>query len=272
MDKINRLIYIYLSSFFNLLSSMLLVYLHLSMSQSFNIKQFQEAIIFENEHILAINKPAFVSSIDERQGEAPSILSIARKLYPFITVCHRLDKETSGVMLLAKDAETYREVSIAFEKRKVEKIYHAVIPGPTNYKEHLVDLPLRETKKNVMVIDRTGKDASTVFTTIHNFRHFSLVECKPKTGRMHQIRIHLSASNTPIVGDVLYGGKKPFLSYVKKKYKQTKLEEERPMFDRVALHAREISFQLFEETHHFIAEYPNDLEVFLKLLYKYDAN
>lgn len=240
------------------------------MSQLFNIKQFQQAIIFENDHLLAINKPAFVSSIDERQGEAPSILSVARKIYETITVCHRLDKETSGVMLLAKNPETYREISIAFEKRLVDKIYHAVTPGPTSYENYIVDLPLRETKKNVMVIDKTGKDALTTFTTLKNFKHYSLIECKPKTGRMHQIRIHLSASNTPIVGDVLYGGKKPYLSQIKRKYKQTKFEEERPMFDRVALHAREITFSLYEEPYHIIADYPNDLDVFIKLLDKYD--
>lgn len=238
---------------------------------TFNIKQFQEAIVFDDDHLLVINKPAFVSSIDERQLLAPSILTIARKLYPQITVCHRLDKETSGVMLLAKDAETYREISIAFEKRKVEKIYHAITAGPTGFKDLVVDFPLRETKKNVMVIDRTGKDALTVFNTLENFRHFSLIECKPKTGRMHQIRIHLSASNTPIIGDLMYGGKLPFLSQVKRKYKGTKDADERPMFSRVALHARSISFELFETPMQFTADYPSDLEVFIKLLNKYDA-
>lgn len=238
----------------------------------FNARSFASSVLYEDQNLVVIHKPPFVSSVPDRQGEAPSILSVAKEIYTDIQVAHRLDRETSGVMLLARNDETYRSLSMAFENRQVQKIYHAVTPGPTAYQNAYVDLPLRETKKNVMVIDRAGKEAITIFNTLENFKHFSMVECKPQTGRMHQIRIHLSASHSPIVGDLLYGGKMPFLSQIKRKYKISKLDEqEKPMFGRVALHASEIRFELHGEPWHFTAPYPNDLEVFVKLLRKYDA-
>ncbi|MGE8430323.1 MAG: pseudouridine synthase, partial [Sphingobacterium sp.] len=91
----------------------------------FKFPKFSELIIHEDENLIVINKPPFIASLDEREGGEVNILRLAKKYHPDAQVCHRLDKETSGILLIAKNPETYRTISIAFEKRKVNKIYHA---------------------------------------------------------------------------------------------------------------------------------------------------
>jgi 23S rRNA-/tRNA-specific pseudouridylate synthase len=110
----------------------------------------RDILLYEDEHLLIFNKPPFVSSLDERQGTAASILSIARQYCSTVQLCHRLDKETSGILVAAKDPETYREVSIEFEKRRVRKIYNAVVGGIHRFEELEVDLPIGPAK------NRTG--------------------------------------------------------------------------------------------------------------------
>jgi 23S rRNA pseudouridine955/2504/2580 synthase len=232
---------------------------------------FSDWILFENEDLIVINKPSMVSSLDERNSPATSILEFAKQHHPDAQLCHRLDKETSGVMLIAKNPEAYREVSIMFEKRRIDKVYHAIVDGTVNFDETAINLPIRETKKATVVIDHSGKSATTIFKSLIYYRHFTLIECRPVTGRMHQIRIHLAAQQSSITGDTLYGGKIPYMSKFKKKFKLGKFEEEKPVFNRVALHARSITLEWKDEPYTFEAPYPHDLEVFIKLLGKYDG-
>src|SRR5690606_7285907 len=91
------------------------------------LPKFVDMIIYEDDNLIVINKPPFVASLDEREGGEINILRLAKKYHADAQVCHRLDKETSGILLIAKNPETYRSVSIAFERRRVDKIYHAVI-------------------------------------------------------------------------------------------------------------------------------------------------
>src|SRR5690554_734305 len=155
------------------------------------IPQFTELIIHEDDNLIVINKPAFLASLDEREGTEASVLRLAKNYHADAQVCHRLDKETSGLLLIAKNAETYRLVSIEFERRRVNKIYHAVIEGTHAFDQLKVDLPiLNQGNKNVSIDRENGKKAETWFQSLVYFKHFTLVECRPITGRMHQIRIH----------------------------------------------------------------------------------
>ncbi len=226
-------------------------------------------IIAETDHWVAINKPPYVPSLPERgKYTAESVLEWSRKQWPESILCHRIDRETSGALLIAKDAETYRHVSMQFEKRQIEKIYHAIVDGVVEFQDFWVDLPINTDNLNNIKIDKQfGKLAQTHFQTLETFRHFTLLECKPKTGRLHQIRVHLSSQNAKIAADELYGSKTPMLSLVKRKISG----EDRPLIQRFALHARELVFKDLEnQTISIQAEYPNDFGVFLKLLDKYD--
>ncbi len=230
-------------------------------------------ILFENDDYIVVNKPPFVASLDERGGSGDvNILRLAKQYVPDAQVAHRLDKETSGALVIAKTPEAYRHVSIQFEKRKVNKVYHAVVGGQYSFKDLLVDLPiLNDGNKNVTIDRKEGKRAETWFNTIKNYRHYTLVECKPVTGRMHQIRIHLATQRAAIVGDHMYKGTPVFLSSIKKGYRLSKEEEEQPIMKRFALHARYLTFKGLDEKDIAIdAPYPKDFATLVKLLDKFD--
>ena len=239
----------------------------------FKFPKFQDLIIFEDDNLIVINKPPFVASLDDRSGGEINILRLAKKYYADAQVCHRLDKDTSGILLLAKNPETYRLISIEFERRRVNKIYHAIIGGTHAFDELRVDLPiLNQGNKNVSIDRVNGKPAETIFNSIQYFQHFTLVECKPITGRMHQIRIHLATQHAAIVGDTMYRGKPVYLSQVKRRgFTMSKDQEEQPIMKRFALHARAVSFHLDGKEYAFEAPYPKDFATLLKLLQKFDT-
>lgn len=231
--------------------------------------EINDLILFENADILAINKPHGISSLEDR-AENTNILSIAKSLFPDIQVCHRLDKNTSGVMVFAKNPNAYRHLSLQFQNRDIEKVYHAVVHGQTNFKNHLIDLPLLVRNHGIVKWDiKSGKKSNTFFTTLQNFKAYSFVECKPVTGRRHQIRVHLKYDKHPIIADTNYDGELVYLSHIKNKYKQSQ-KIEKPLINRMALHAFSISFKTLEgKVEKIVAPYPKDYFVLLKQLEKY---
>jgi 23S rRNA pseudouridine955/2504/2580 synthase len=237
------------------------------------IPKFTDLILFEDDDIIVVNKPPFISTLDEREGGEINMLRLVKSHLPDAQICHRLDKETSGALIIAKNPEAYRSVSIQFEKRRVKKIYHAVIEGTHVFEDLLIDLPILNTGKgNVSINRQDGKRAETWFKSIRFFKHYTLVECKPVTGRMHQIRIHLATQQAAIAGDEMYRGKPVFLSALKRKYHLGKDQEEMPIMKRFALHAYEVTFKLMNDKDITIhAPYPKDFETLLKLLEKFDA-
>lgn len=243
---------------------------------SFHLKHlhFKDLILFENDDYIVVNKPPFIASLDERGASGANeinILRLAKHYSDDAQICHRLDKETSGAMVVAKNPEAYRHLSIQFEKRKVSKIYHAVVDGQYQFDNLLVDLPiLNEGNKNVSIDRQLGKRAETYFSSVQYFKHYTLVACKPVTGRMHQIRIHLATQRAAICGDDMYKGKPVFLSKIKKGYRLTD-EQEQPIMKRFALHAKQITFKGLDEKDITIeAPYPKDFATLLKLLEKHD--
>ncbi len=229
----------------------------------------KDYILFENEDYLVINKPSGVSTLEDKVKEI-NILSMAKSLSLSLQTCHRLDKDTSGALVLAKNPEGYKHLSLQFQNRKVEKYYHAIVHGGTGFKNELINLPLIVKGKGIVKWDsKSGKESRTYFTTLKNYNNYSLVDCKPITGRRHQIRIHLKYKNHPILADTLYGGEYLYLSNIKKNYK-SKERTENPIISRTALHARSISFQSLDgDTIKVEAPYPKDFSVLLKQLEKF---
>ena len=236
------------------------------------IPRFEDMILFEDSNLIVINKPAYVSSLNDRGGASKNILKMAKTYHADAQLCHRLDKETSGILLIAKNPETYRLASIEFERRRVEKVYHALIEGVHRMEQVKVDLPiLNMGNKHVSIDKARGKKAETLFDSLEYFQHYTLISCKPITGRMHQIRIHLASQRAAIAGDDMYGGKPVFLSKFKRKFTLGKDKEERPVMQRFALHAYAMGITIGNEKYNFQAPYPKDFDTLLKQLRKFDA-
>lgn len=231
---------------------------------------FKDLIIFEDTDYLIINKPHDISTLEDRTADI-NILKLAREYQKSLRVCHRLDKETSGVLVLARNNEAYKHLNLQFEKREVNKIYHAVVEGIGKFDYIMFSAPIKVLKKGLAKIDRReGKEAHTIFNTSRLYKNHTLIQCNPVTGRLHQIRVHLSTLGHPIVGDIQYGGALFYLSHYKKKYNVKKTEEEQPVMARVALHAFSIKFvKPNGETVEVQAPYPKDFDIMVKQMEKF---
>ncbi len=232
---------------------------------------FEDLILFENEDYLLINKPPFVSTLDDRSsGGKQSILELAREYIATAQVGHRLDRETSGVLAIAKNPAAYRHLSLQFQYRTVKKTYHAIVDGIHKFEEVTVEKPLKAYTTGIVRIDyQEGKEATTIFNTLTAFYKHTLVACQPITGRTHQIRVHLAYLKAPITGDEQYGGKPLMLSELKKKFNLKKDTDEQPLMPRFALHANTLAFQLLDEKVVEIeAPYPKDFKAAIKQLEK----
>lgn len=237
------------------------------------VPKLKDLIIFENDDLAIINKPPFISSLDEREGGDINILRLAKSEFGDAQVCHRLDKETSGCLIIAKNPETYRLVSMQFERRQIKKVYHAIVNGTHIFDNLVIDLPILNLgNKNVTISRSEGKPAETHFNSLIYFKHATLIECQPVTGRMHQIRIHLATQKASIAGDSMYGGKPIYLSQIKRGYTLGKDQEELPVMKRFALHARELTLKIDADTEITVmAPYPKDFATLLKQLERFDA-
>jgi tRNA pseudouridine32 synthase / 23S rRNA pseudouridine746 synthase len=184
------------------------------------------SVLYEDEFLIAINKENGISVIPGRgDTSSPPLVQIvekfvSRKLY----VVHRLDKETSGVILFAKDAATHRLLNAQFEKREIQKQYLAFVLGIPQ-SGGVIDSPIFEFGSGRMGIDKRGKPAKTEFKVIDSFSNTCLLNVFPATGRRHQIRVHLYSQGFPILGDRIYGNPRPIGG-----------------FSRLMLHAQQITF------------------------------
>ncbi len=233
------------------------------------LPRFTEWILFEDDDYLVVGKPANVATLDDRSGR-PSLLALAAAYHAPVQVCHRLDKETSGVLLLAKHPEAYKQANSQFADRTVEKTYHAVVDGLHDFTHLTISLPLHVAPSGIVRVSiKNGKPSTTIVSALQQFRQHTLVECQPVTGRMHQIRVHLAARKAPLVADTLYGGQELFLSTLKKNYKHKAARAERPLMPRVALHAYALRFtDLAGNSRHITCPYPKDFRTLLSQLEK----
>ncbi len=158
-------------------------------------------VIYEDEHILVVNKPAGLLSMAKGEYCAEPTLE------DYGLLVHRLDRDTSGVVILAKDPETQKMLRKQFQDRKTHKTYYAVVEGRPKQPEALIDLPIIRNYKHptTFMVDASGKASQTYYKVLQQNDQFSLLELKPKTGRTHQLRVHLQYLGTPILGDSVYG-------------------------------------------------------------------
>ncbi len=204
------------------------------------IPKIKLPIIYEDKDVLIINKPIGVlaHSKGEYNPEATVASWLADKYDGHINdrsgIVHRLDRSTSGVMILAKNEATAKWLQKQFSTRNVKKTYLAVISGHLNYESAFIDLPIIRNPKSPQSfkVDPNGKQALTEYSVLDTNDDYSLVELKPTTGRTHQLRVHLSHLGHPIVGDILYNGKPADRLYLlAKKLEITLPSKERKIFE-----------------------------------------
>lgn len=230
-------------------------------------------IIFENEHFIVINKPPGLLSIPDREGKEVSLKELLQQRHEQIFTVHRLDRETSGIIVFAKDPETHKFLSQAFEERAVEKYYQGIVTGTLPEKQKTIDAAIREStvKRGVMLIHKNGKPAVTDYEVLEEFGKFSLLQFRIHTGRTHQIRVHMQYAGHPLVCDELYGDGIPVkISSFKRNYKLSKNEEEeRPILARTGLHAQRLCFTDMQGNKYDLqAEMPKDMRALLQQLRK----
>lgn len=224
-------------------------------------------IIWEDEHILVINKPAGLLSLPD--GFDPSrehLKGVLSPQYESLWIVHRLDRFTSGVMVLARNAAAHKHLNTQFQERQVKKTYRALIVGDPKWDSLHVDQPLRVNRgrRNRTVVDlEDGKPAVTRFEVLERFGSFTLVEVAPETGRRHQIRAHLADQGYPVAGDHLYGGEKTINSEEVARDCTAGGNSDLPRLERLALHARmlEIKHPSTNLRAVYEAPYPRDFQL-----------
>lgn len=244
-------------------------------------------VLFEDSRLFAVDKPAgLLTSPDRYDPERPNLMKLlhrdierqadwaAKRGLQYLSNAHRLDFETSGVLLLAKDKPALVSLANQFGSAHPEKVYVALVQGVPEEDSFEIDLKLKpdERAPGRMRWARDGKQSLTRFTVVKRFRGTALVECRPVTGRTHQIRVHLKAAGYPIYADDTYGdGKMLFLSSIKRAYRLKEGAEERPLTPSLALHAWKLTVTHPESglPVTITAPWPKDLEVAYKYLRRY---
>ncbi len=233
-------------------------------------------IVFENDALIIVNKPAGLLSIPDRYyGHLPSAKQMLKDRFEEIFVVHRLDKDTSGLIIFAKDAETHKELSLQFEEHNVTKEYLAVVDGQVNSEDGSILEPISFNKqKQAVELKKSGKNSITHFEVLERFQDYSYLKLNIETGRMHQIRVHLKSIGHPLMVDAKYGYRDAFfLSEIKrKKYHLQKYEEERPLLRRHPLHCFRLVFTHKKETIdiNIFDQLPKDIKAILNQLRKHN--
>jgi len=236
-------------------------------------------IIFEDDDIIILNKQANILVHPARGNTHGTLVNglafysdkLSSGLGEFRPgIVHRLDKNTTGVMVVAKNDIAQWKIAKQFEKRLVNKTYLAIVQGSLELTADRIKAPLGMHPKNRIkyaIRPETGKEAITFYEVLEEFRGFSLLKLKPKTGRTHQIRVHLAYIKHPIIADDMYGGK----LFYPWQLRDSEAGVEEPLISRCALHAWTLEFRhpTTEKMVKFEADLPDDMQNLLDSLRKY---
>jgi len=232
-------------------------------------------VLYEDDAIVVINKPAPLLTIpDHFDRTLPNLAEMLRETYGEIFIVHRLDRDTSGIVVFAKTEAAHRQLSRQFEAHTVRKTYLALAEGCLKEEEGVVRHPVADDPANPgrsRIDERHGKESETAYRVIERFTNATLLEATPRTGRLHQIRVHLRSMGHPLLLDPVYGFHEAvFLSQMKHNYKLT-AESEAPLMSRLSLHAATLSMvhPITGEPVTFEAPAPKDFEGLLKQLRKF---
>jgi len=231
--------------------------------------------VYEDDDIVAYNKASGLLSIPDRyNAEIPCLYHEAARQYNKLFVVHRLDKDTSGLIVFAKNEESHKYMSQLFESRDVEKYYLALVNGKPFKDSGSIVAPIAEhpSHKGRMSIQKKGRFAHTDYVLEKSWGLYSLLRLRIHTGRTHQIRVHMQHLGNPIVCDPFYGNPESLkLSSIKKKFKLSdNAEEERPLLSRLALHASMLVFPDKDgKRKEIVAPLPKDMAVAIKQLDKW---
>ena len=217
-----------------------------------------EHVLYEDKRLLVINKPSGVA-VHGGSGISHGVIELLRHARPELSdlgLVHRIDRETSGCLVIAKRRSALRALHAKFREGQVEKNYLALVVGDWQFGEQIIDAPLvvqnRKGGERHVVVRKDGKAARTLVGLSRTYGKYSLLQCTPETGRTHQIRVHLQSVGFPIAGDDRYGDETGNRNARKKGLK------------RLFLHAQSIAFADDSGNDlHFTAPLPDDLEKFL---------
>jgi 23S rRNA pseudouridine1911/1915/1917 synthase len=239
-------------------------------------------VVYEDDDVIVVNKPPGMvvhpahgnpggTLVNALLGRGVRLAGLGGHQRPGIV--HRLDKDTSGLMMVAKTDVAYGELVSRLKDKKVRKEYHAVVHGNIGRAEMTVDAPIgrHPVHRQKMSVSRRGKEAVTQLFVVDSYTHFDYIRVATHTGRTHQIRVHLSHVSHPLLGDPVYGGQRGRgqAASVRTKVTQEKL---RKIMNRHALHASLLSFPhpVCDRWLTFRAALPHDMRLALETLYKED--
>lgn len=214
-------------------------------------------VVYEDDDIIVIDKPAGIATHPPtEQSVEPTVVDFSRSrtsdpdpLRPGIV--HRLDKDTSGLLIIAKNIPAKQYLQQLFASGNIRKTYLTLVAGRPRLPEAMIRLPIGRSQANPVLrsVNPMGKQAVTEYQTQHNYPKYTLLKVQPKTGRTHQIRVHLAHLRHPVVGDPLYGGQMP------------------EGLSRLFLHAAELEFEgPSGRMHHFVSPLTPPLILFLNKL------
>ena len=246
-------------------------------------------VLYEDDDLFALEKPSrLLTSPDRYDANRPNLMKIlhrdiergapwaAERKLTYLSNAHRLDFETSGVLLLAKNKAALVALADEFGGTRAKKTYLALVQGTPAEDTFTSEAKLAQHpfKIGMMRVDpKRGKKSQTDFTVLEKFVGYTFLRCEPLTGRTHQIRIHLSHMRLPIAADELYGGSPLLLSQLKRDYRPSREGREQPLIGRVALHAERLTVQhpITKAAIAITSSLPREFEIALKYLRKFAA-